>query len=221
MLFESDHYWLRNANVPASLIVGGSKWTPRKPPVDNLLTVDIEIQDGLISTIMAAGTFTSLSAPSIDLKGGIVWACFVELHTHLDKGHTEGRSPNPDGSFAGALGAVGRDAKKYWSAEDVYRRMEFGLKCSYAHGTRAIRTHIDSAGKQGPVSWEVFDQLRTKWADRLHLQAVALVSLDHYLTPSGEKLADLVAEKGGILGGVAFTNPDLEEQIDQIGRAHV
>ena len=99
MLFESDHYWLRNANVPASLIVGGSKWTPRKPPVDNLLTVDIEIQDGLISTIMAAGTFTSLSAPSIDLKGGIVWACFVELHTHLDKGHTEGRSPNPDGSF--------------------------------------------------------------------------------------------------------------------------
>ena len=215
MLFESDHYWLRNANVPASLIMGGSKWTPRKPPVDNLLTVDIEIQDGLISTIMAAGTFTSLSAPSVDLQGGMVWACFAELHTHLDKGHTEGRSPNPDGSFAGALGAGSRDAKKYWNAEDVYRRMEFGLKCSYVHGTRAIRTHIDSAGKQGLVTWEVFDQLRLKWADRLHLQAVALVALDHYLTPSGEKLADLVAEKGGILGGVAFTNPDLEAQIDR------
>lgn len=214
-LFESGHYWLRNAHVPASLIVGGSKWTPRKPPVDHLLAVDIEIEAGLISTIMAAGTFSSLSAPSIDLQGGMVFACFAELHTHLDKGHTEGRTPNPDGSFAGAIGAVGRDAKKYWKAEDVYRRMEFGLKCSYAHGTRAIRTHLDSAGKQGVISWEVFGQLRSQWADRLHLQAVSLVSLDYYLTPAGEKLADLVAEKDGILGGVAYANPDLEVQIDR------
>lgn len=215
MLFESNHYWLRNANVPASLIVGSSKWTSRKSSLENLLPVDIEIQDGTIATITAAGTFTSFLAPSIDLQGGMVWACFAELHTHLDKGHTEGRTPNPDGSFVGALGAVQRDSKKFWSAEDVHRRMEFGLKCSYAHGTRAIRTHLDSAGKLEGMSWEVFRDLRSKWADRLHLQAVSLVSLDYFLTPAGEKLADRVAEVGGILGGVAFTNPDLEAQIDR------
>lgn len=215
MLFESNHYWLRNAHVPLSLIVGGSKWTPRKPPIDHLLCVDLEIQDGMIATLTAAGMFSSFTVPSIDLKKGIVLSCFSELHTHLDKGHTWERTPNPDGRFESALTAVGKDSKKYWTAEDVYRRMEFGIKCSYAHGTRAIRTHLDSAGKQAAISWAVFDQLRSTWADRVTLQAVALVSLDYYLTPAGEKLANLVAEMGGILGGVAFTNPDLEAQIER------
>jgi cytosine deaminase len=216
MLFDSNHYWLRNAHVPLSLMVGGSKWTPRKPPTDHLLCVDLEIQDGKIATLTAAGTFTSSSVPSIDLEKGIVLSCFSELHTHLDKGHVWERSPNPDGSFDAALLAMSRDSRKYWNAEDVYRRMEFGLKCSYAHGTKAIRTHIDSFGKQANISWNVFDELRSKWADRIKLQAVALVTLDYYMTPAGDKLADLVAEMGGILGGVAFTNPDLEDQIERV-----
>ncbi len=216
MLFDSNHYWLRNAHVPLSLMMGGSKWTPRKSPTDQLLCVDLEIQDGKIATLTAAGTFMSSDVPSIDLEKGMVLSCFSELHTHLDKGHIWERSPNPDGSFDAALLAVTRDSRKYWNAEDVYRRMEFGLKCSYAHGTKAIRTHIDSFGKQATISWNVFDKLRSQWADRITLQAVALVSLDYYMTPAGEKLADLVAEMGGILGGVAFTNPDLEAQIEQV-----
>ncbi|MGI0491968.1 cytosine deaminase [Alkalinema pantanalense CENA528] len=216
MLFDSNHYWLRNAHVPASLILGGSKWTPRKPPIDNLLAVDIEIQDGVIGTITAAGTFTSFSAPSIDLQNGIVWPCFVDMHTHLDKGHIWNRAPNPNGTFEGALTTVQKDSKQRWNEQDVYRRMEFGLKCSYAHGTQAIRTHIDSADKQGKISFEVLRQLQAEWHDRITLQAVSLVSLDYYLTPKGEKLADLVAEMGGILGGVAYTNPDLDQQIDRV-----
>ena len=211
MLFDSNHYWLRNAHVPLSLMVGGSKWTPRKPPTDHLLCVDLEIQDGKIATLTAAGTLTETfmnsSVPSIDLEKGMVFSCFSELHTHLDKGHTWERSPNVDGSFDAALLAISRDSRKYWNSEDVYRRMEFGLKCSYAYGTKAIRTHIDSFGKQAAISWGVFNQLRSQWADRITLQAVALVSLDYYMTPAGEKLADLVAEMGGILGGVAFTHP--------------
>lgn len=216
MLFDSNHYWLRNAHVPLSLMVGGSKWTPRKPPTDHLLCVDLEILDGKIATLAAAGTFISSSVLSIDLEKGMVLSCFSELHTHLDKGHIWERSPNPDGSFDAALLAVSRDSRKYWNTEDVYRRMEFGLKCSYAHGTKAIRTHIDSFGKQATISWNVFNELRSQWADRITLQAVALVSLDYYMTPAGEKLADLVAEMGGILGGVAFTNPGLEEQIERV-----
>ena len=35
------------------------------------------------------------------------------------------------------------------------------------------------------------------------------------LTLTGEALADLVAESGGILGGVAYPNPDLEAQIER------
>ncbi|MBE9031898.1 cytosine deaminase [filamentous cyanobacterium LEGE 11480] len=214
-MFDAPRYWLRNAHVPLSLIVGGSNWVTGKRPADNLLLVDIEIEAGMIAAITAAGAFSSYSVPSIDLNQGIVWPCLVDMHTHLDKGHMWERAPNPNGLFETALKVVKRDASKRWTAEDVYRRIEFGLKCSYAHGTKAIRTHIDSAGKLGPMSFEVFDELRSVWADRIDLQAVALVTLDNYLKRNGKKIANLVAEKGGVLGGVAFMNPDIEPQIDR------
>lgn len=215
-MFDANRYWIRNAHVPASLVMSGSRWTTRKSPKDNLLAIDLEIVDGMISTILAAGTYEQYSYPSIDLRGGMVWSCFVDLHTHLDKGHIWNRATNPDGTFESALTTVKADAKKNWDAEDVYRRMEFGLKCSYAHGTKAIRTHIDSFGEQGFMSFGVFKTLREEWQDRLILQAVSLVSLDYFLTPDGEKLADLVAEVGGILGGVAYMNPDIDAQLDRV-----
>jgi cytosine deaminase len=216
MLLDAPHYWLRNAHVPLCLIVGGSNWTSRRSLPDNLLSVDIEIDAGAIVGISAAGRFSSQTVPSIDLAGGIVWPCVVDMHTHLDKGHIWPRSPNGDGTFASALKAVQKDARKYWREEDVYRRLEFGLKCSYAHGTKAIRTHLDCAGKQAQISFGVWQQLRQEWHDRLILQAVSLVSLDYYLTRAGEKLADFVAEQGGILGGVAYLNPDLTQHIDRV-----
>ncbi|MBW4421748.1 MAG: cytosine deaminase [Myxacorys californica WJT36-NPBG1] len=215
MIFDSNHYWLRNAHVPASLIMSGNKWTSRKAANDGLLLVDLEIVDGAISTILSAGTYDTYTHPSLDLKGRMVWACFVDLHTHLDKGHSWTRTPNPDGTFDSALIAAKSDAKK-WTAEDVYRRMEFGLKCSYVHGTKAIRTHIDSFGKQGEMSFSVFRDLREQWRDRMILQAVSLVPLDYFLAPEGEALADLVAQSNGILGGVVYMNPDIDQQLYRV-----
>ncbi|MCU0552622.1 MAG: cytosine deaminase [Leptolyngbya sp. Prado105] len=216
MMLDANHYWIRNAHVPASLVVNGNKWATRKPPHDHLLHVDLEIVDGVIGAILAAGTYENYAYPSIDLQGGMIWACFVDLHTHLDKGQIWNRAANPDGTFQSALTTVRKDAQKNWSREDVYRRMEFGLKCSYAHGTKAIRTHLDSAGKLGAMSFEIFRELREKWADRIILQAVCLVSLDYFLTSEGERLADLVAESDGILGGVTFINPEIDVQIDRV-----
>ncbi|NJP10070.1 MAG: cytosine deaminase [Leptolyngbyaceae cyanobacterium RU_5_1] len=243
MIPQANHYWLRNAHVPEPLMVrskqGRSKdWSASSTPhirsadfgvsaqsndaqgsllptPPDFLLADIEIADGTIASIATAGTLTSYSHPSIDLRGGIVFPCFVDLHTHLDKGHIWERAPNPDGTFASALQVVSQDAEQHWAAEDVYRRMEFGLKCSYAHGTKAIRTHIDSAGKQAAISLEVFKCLQDQWADRLILQAVCLVTLDYFLTPAGETLANQIADIGGILGGVAFANPALETQLDR------
>jgi cytosine/creatinine deaminase len=216
MLFDAPRYWLRNAHIPVSLLVSSGKWVTRNAPADNLILVDLEIVDGTIATLVSAGTYSNYLYPSIDLNGGIVWACFVDLHTHLDKGHIWNRAPNPDGTFQSALTAVKADAKKYWQAEDVYRRLEFGLKCSYAHGTKAIRTHIDAAGSLAESSFGVFRALQTAWADRLILQAVSLVMLDDFLTPAGVALADLVAAVGGILGGVAYMNPQIDVQLDRV-----
>ncbi|MEM8853883.1 MAG: amidohydrolase family protein, partial [Pseudomonadota bacterium] len=35
----------------------------------------------------------------VDCKGGIVTPAFVDMHTHLDKGHIWPRAQNPDGTF--------------------------------------------------------------------------------------------------------------------------
>ena len=224
MLPSTSNYLLKNAGVPVSLSeIQSIALNPNRASVrhtgEGLCLVDVEIAAGTIAQIIPAGTKPVSSygdIPVVDLQGGLVWPCFVDMHTHLDKGHIWERSPNPDGTFASAIEAVQADAQKNWNADDVYRRIEFGLKCSYAHGTKAIRTHIDSAGEQGTVSLEVFEALQAEWGSRLILQAVSLVSLDYFLTPAGEKLADRIAEIGGLLGGFAYMNPDLDKQLDRV-----
>jgi len=224
MLPSTSTYLLKNAGVPVSLCETQSIALHPNPAWvrhtgEGGCLVDVEIAAGTIAQIIPAGTKplpSSGDIPVVDLQGGLVWPCFVDMHTHLDKGHIWERSPNPDGTFASAIEAVQADAQKNWNADDVYRRIEFGLKCSYAHGTKAIRTHIDSAGEQGTVSLEVFEALQAEWGDRLILQAVSLVSLDYFLTPAGEKLADRIAQIGGILGGFAYMNPDLDKQLARV-----
>ncbi len=90
------------------------------------------------------------TAPAaIDLAGRIVFPCFVDCHTHIDKGHIWPRKPNPDGTFMGALVSAGDDRVARWSAADVARRMDFSLRSAYAHGTKALRTHLDSVAAAG------------------------------------------------------------------------
>ncbi|MEG3841723.1 cytosine deaminase [Microcoleus sp. herbarium14] len=223
MLPSTSNYLLKNGRVPASLLqmksIAPSASTVATTTENTFCAVDLEIAAGTIAQITTAGTehlFPIADIPIVDLCGGLILPCFVDMHTHLDKGHIWERSPNPDGTFAMAIDTARADAQKNWNADDVYRRMEFGLKCSYAHGTKAIRTHIDSAGEQGTVSLGVFEALQAEWGDRLILQAVSLVSLDYFLTPAGEKLASRIAQIGGILGAVAYMNPDLDKQLDRV-----
>ncbi len=174
--------------------------------------VDIVIEAGRIAQIHPASTLAADGAT--DLAGGLVFPGLVDLHTHLDKGHIWQRSPNPDGSFAGALAAVGADRQAHWSLSDVRTRFEFGLRCAYAHGTVAIRTHLDSASPQHRISWPLFAELRAEWAGRIELQATAIVGLP--LLEDAEyasELARLVAATKGQMGGVIYPMDRLDERI--------
>ncbi|MGF1538735.1 MAG: cytosine deaminase [Elainellaceae cyanobacterium] len=222
MIPNAEHYWLKYAHVSSSLLNVDFPLSLTDDPRatllgDALAHVDLEVRNGRIAQITPAGEGEFSDLPAVDLQQKQVWPCFVDMHTHLDKGHIWQRCPNPDRTFEGALKAVSEDAQKHWGAEDLYRRMTFGLKCSYAHGTHAIRTHIDAQNKQAEISLGVFKQLAAEWGDRLVLQAVCLVPLDYFLTPEGEVLADQMAETpGGILGGVSFPNPELDRQLDRV-----
>ncbi|TIM97824.1 MAG: cytosine deaminase, partial [Mesorhizobium sp.] len=156
-------------------------------------------------------------AGAVDLGGRIVMPCFVDCHTHIDKGHIWPRKPNPDGTFMGALNATGADRAARWSAEDVARRMDFSLRCAYAHGTRALRTHLDSVAPQEEISWPVFETVREKWRGRIELQAACLLGIEGVRDKKWfESLAKRVAAANGVLGVVTYMLPDLEELLDRV-----
>ena len=213
MIPRNKSYWLTNAHIPESLIPHNDY--PHKTR-EGLCLVDLLISQGNIQQVIPANSAKENDFEQIDLQKKIVLPCFVDLHTHLDKGHIWERSPNLDGTFDTALKTAISDSQQYWQTDDLLRRMEFSLKSAYAHGTKAIRTHIDSFGDQAAISWQVLSDLQQKWQEKITLQGVSLVSIDYYQTEAGVALADRVSECGGILGGVAYTNPELEEQLDRV-----
>ncbi len=167
-----------------------------------------------VSLTLEGGRITDAPAPEVDVKGAMVLPAFVDMHTHLDKGHIWPRSPNPDGTFAGALETVGADRKARWSAADVRARMDFSLRAAYAHGTRAIRTHLDSIPPQDAISFPVFREARAEWAGRIDLQAVCLIGAGDFSTDKPFLgTADIVAESGGVLGMVTYPLPDIAARI--------
>ncbi|MEM9551664.1 MAG: cytosine deaminase [Pseudomonadota bacterium] len=171
----------------------------------DLLRTDLHIADGRISDRPAA---------RIDMAGAMVLPCFTDMHTHLDKGHVWPRAANPDGTFAGALNAVRSDHSN-WSTGDLRARMSFGLACAYAHGTRAIRTHLDSIPPQPQISWPLFAELRSDWAGRIDLQGVCLIGCEQFSEEGDFRVtADLVAEHRGVLGMVTYPVPDLEARLN-------
>ena len=197
---DSRTYWIRQARVPRCLL--GAPVAGAAADADGALLVDLLVDGETVARIVPAGTGAAPDAPAIDLAGRQAWPTLVDMHAHLDKGHVIPRIVNPDGSFAGARQATTDDRERHWRAEDVQRRMEFALRCAYAHGVAAIRTHIDSHEGSAETSWGVFRDVRAAWADRVALQAVALVPIDVFRGPYARRLADLVAASGGVLGGV-------------------
>lgn len=162
-----------------------------------------------------AGQISDQPGAEIDMKGAMVLPAFVDMHTHLDKGHIAARAPNPDGTFIGALTTVRADSSANWTAQDVSRRMDFALRCAYAHGTRAIRTHLDSIPPQDDISWPVFRDIREAWADRITLQAACLIGVDRMeLDGPFRHTAELVAASGGVLGMVTYPIDDLKTRVE-------
>ena len=136
----SPRYRLANARVPVCLVADPAQL---KPDADGLASCDIVIEKERIAAIDARGAAND-GLPRFDLDRGIVLPRLVDVHTHIDKGQIWQRAQNPDGTLMGARMAVMADREANWSRDDVAERMDFALRCAFAHGTGAMRTHIDS-----------------------------------------------------------------------------
>jgi cytosine/creatinine deaminase len=215
-LLGSVTYRIVNASVPICLLDARDGGDPGS---ETLAPGVLTIFDGKIQQIALGReheTATGDGLTTIDLDGGMIWPVCADVHTHLDKGHTWFRAPNATGRWQDALTIVGKDREANWSAEDVTARMNFALRCAFAHGTGAVRTHIDSMGAQAAISWPVLARMRERWAGRVALQGVSLAMLDSYFGADGEQLADLVADYGGILGAIVVDHPDPGPALERV-----
>ena len=207
-LADGDRYLLHGGRVPSCLAGTAASG-------DDLAPVSLLVQDGRLA---AVGTdIEAPGIPVVELDGALVWPCFQDIHTHLDKGQIWPRTPNPDGSFASALAATGADRAAHWTRDDMEARMEFALRCAHAHGTSAIRTHLDSFGPHRDLVWPLFRAVQARWRGRIALQAVSLCLLEQLGGAEGRATAaQVAATEGGVLGGLVVHEPGVAEGLDRL-----
>src|SRR5277367_2551759 len=158
---STRRYWLANARVPECLLDDGNKFS-MPADAEGVVNADLLIDDGKLARIAPPGGKRGDSIARFDVGGRQVWPTLIDIHTHLDKGHTVERSPNVDGTFQNARLAAAAD-RPNWTESDLRRRMDFGLRCAYAHGVSAIRSHIDTYHDTAERSWQVLRDMRDQW----------------------------------------------------------
>lgn len=137
-----------------------------------------------LRTDPATGTVVDRGAVLERLPGDEVVPCDgmvllpapVEPHAHLDKALSAGRAPNPRGDLEGAIAAW----HAYWpqlDEDDLHERGRAAAHELVAHGTTAIRTHVDVGQEVGLKAVRAIGAVRDELArDGLcDVQIVALV----------------------------------------------
>ena len=79
-----ERLWIKNASVPLCCIPSGLSLPSSS--IDSLVLVDIEVQDGCVTSVQAARGSTDelcIDAGIVDLRNGMVLPTFVDLHTHI------------------------------------------------------------------------------------------------------------------------------------------
>lgn len=205
---QTGDFALLNARVPLAVCDGIA--VRDADAASGLATADLFIRDGRL-----AARPDTQDGVLIDAAGTLVLPGFVDMHVHLDKAYTVHRTGLPEGGLLDAVRLSIADAPNR-TEDDLRARMRRSLQRAYANGTVALRTHLDTPEmpRESPA-WRVFAALREEFADRLTLQAVALMALERVDAPDfSERCADL-SRLGGVLGMFV---PPVMASAERLGR---
>jgi len=207
---------LKRARVPAA-VLPASIASPPPDPLEPSVLCDIEVDGTRIASVTrSAGPGIPAAAAGVDLDGAFVFPGLVDAHVHLDKAHTWDRAPNRSGTFAEALETLAADKAK-WTGPDLLRRAGFALHCAWEHGTRLLRTHVDTWLPWGEANHAAMQELREVWRGRIALQTVPLTGIANYSGADGDRVADLALNYGACaLGGWSPMSPELPGQLDRL-----
>jgi cytosine deaminase len=111
----------------------------------------------------------------IDCPGMVLLAAPAEPHAHLDKALSAGRAPNPTGDLPGAIEAW-HALRPFLEEEEILGRARAAALELVAHGTTAIRTHVDVGPGIELRAVRALVALRDELAGLADVQIVALPS---------------------------------------------
>jgi cytosine/creatinine deaminase len=144
---------------------------------------DIFIENQALAHIKRAPSAHDLIADRAQPPARMLLPAFADLHLHIDKTFVVDEVGAAEGDLFAAIERMAQH-RDGWSAEQIESRMQRALEEAYAHGCRALRTHLDWMGKDAPKSLAVFEKLRDQWRGKLVMQCVSLTPLDFFDTDS-------------------------------------
>jgi cytosine deaminase len=168
--------------------------------------VDVGVRAGRITALgVLAGVPAARTLPA---DGRLVVPGFVDAHLHLDKAYLLDRAPSHEGTLAEAL-RVTAEAKRGFTVEDIRARARALLDRAVAHGTTALRGHVEVDPGVGLRGVEAVLPLRTEYADRLDLQLCAFAQEGIQRWPGTEALLREALRAGvDLVGACPYTDVD-------------
>ncbi len=138
--------------------------------------VDVRIDDGLVDQVQPAGTVEARPDEHVEeLEGYVLLPSPVDPHAHLDKALLGDRAPNPHGDLLSARAAI-RAIYGGLNKAEIARRAREAALIAVAHGTTAIRSHVDCGVRARLTSVEALLEVREQLRGYVDVQVSASVS---------------------------------------------
>jgi cytosine deaminase len=185
---------------------------------------DVEIADGLVTSIEPAGTKPPQGQP-IEAEQNLVTESFVNTHLHLDKVFTLSNlgdaalADYQSGDMGSAMGAIEK-AAEVKRGQDRDAMLEAGRRAvamAGYYGNTHIRALADVDSKAGTRGVEVLLALKEEFAATVDLQVVAFAQDGIIREPgTADLLRQSMALDADVVGGIPwieFTEADMAEHV--------
>ena len=186
--------------------------------LDGDQTVDIVIRDGRIEEIAPDLAEATPAATRIEGDGLLALPGLVDGHMHLDKTLTGlawmGHRAEPD-----RISRIEKEKELRGALAPVAERAANLVRCCIAHGTTAIRTHVDVDPELGLSHVHALAEVRQRFAGRIDIQIVAFPQSGVIRSPGTADLLDAALDEGAdLVGGIdpIVIDRDLDGQLDTL-----
>jgi len=181
--------------------------------------VDIEIRDGTIETICAAGSGSVAAfdrADRFDADGRLVTPTFSEPHTHLDSALTvDVAGTNETGTLEEGW-ELWQACREQLDKSAVKRRAKRVIEWYVTHGVTRIRSHVDVTAPH----WESVDALlevREELSHLVDLQLVAFPIDSVVYDPETPDQLETALERGvDVVGGLPHGEATREAGVEHV-----